>query len=99
MPRGRRGGSRAWRGGVRMRRSIGVLAAIALGVALVGGVAFAQDRAPKVGDKAPEFALEGTDGKTYKLADFKGKKAVVLAWFPKADTPGCTKECKSFKQS
>ncbi len=44
----------------------------------------------KVGDKAPEFKLQGSDGKTYKLADFRGKQAVVLAWFPKANTLGCT---------
>ena len=42
----------------------------------------------KAGDKAPEFKLPGTDGKTYKLSDFKGKKAVVVAWFPKAKTGG-----------
>jgi len=75
------------------------LATIGVGMVLVGGVAIAADGPLKVGDKAPEFSLEGTDGKTYKLSDFKGKKAVVLAWFPKADTPGCTKECKSFKES
>jgi peroxiredoxin Q/BCP len=48
-----------------------------------------------VGDKAPDFSLVGSDGKTYRLADYKGKKAVVLAWFPKAFTGGCTLECKS----
>lgn len=48
----------------------------------------------KVGDPAPDFALPGSDGKTYKLADYRGKQAVVLAWFPKAFTPGCTTECK-----
>ena len=48
-----------------------------------------------VGDKAPDFTLAASDGKTYHLADFKGKKAVVLAWFPKAFTGGCTVECKS----
>ena len=42
----------------------------------------------QVGDAAPAFSLEGSDGKTYQLADFKGKKAVVLAWFPKAFTGG-----------
>jgi peroxiredoxin Q/BCP len=47
----------------------------------------------KVGDTAPNFDLKGSDGKTYRLSDFKGKKPVVLAWFPKAFTPGCTKEC------
>lgn len=52
----------------------------------------------KVGDAAPDFELVGSDGKTYKLSDFKGKQAVVVAWFPKAFTGGCTKECKSFKE-
>jgi len=48
----------------------------------------------KVGDAAPDFTLPGSDGKTYTLADYRGKQAVVLAWFPKAFTPGCTTECK-----
>ena len=51
----------------------------------------------KVGDKAPDFKLPGSDGKTYSLKDFAGKKAVVIAWFPKAFTGGCTAECKSMK--
>ncbi len=42
----------------------------------------------KVGDKAPDFKLPGSDGRTYKLSDFKGKKVVVVAWFPKAFTGG-----------
>jgi peroxiredoxin len=41
----------------------------------------------KVGDKAPDFALQGSDGKVHKLSDYKGK-TVVLAWFPKAFTGG-----------
>lgn len=49
----------------------------------------------KVGDQAPDFSLQASDGKTYKLSDYKGKKAVVVAWFPKAFTSGCTIECKS----
>ena len=52
----------------------------------------------KVGDQAPDFTLQATDGKTYKLSDFKGKQAVVLAWFPKAFTQGCTIECKSLAE-
>ena len=40
-----------------------------------------------VGDLAPNFTLAGSDGKTHKLSDYKGK-AVVLAWFPKAFTGG-----------
>ena len=50
----------------------------------------------KVGDTAPDFSLRGSDGKTHKLSAYRGKQAVVLAWFPKAFTPGCTLECKSF---
>ena len=42
----------------------------------------------KPGDPAPDFELKGSDGVTYKLSDLKGKKAVVLAWFPKAFTGG-----------
>jgi len=48
-----------------------------------------------IGDMAPDFTLQGSDGETYTLADFRGKEAVVLAWFPKAYTSGCTIECKS----
>jgi peroxiredoxin Q/BCP len=40
-----------------------------------------------VGDKAPDFSLPGTDGKTHTLAEFKGK-TLILAWFPKAFTGG-----------
>jgi thioredoxin-dependent peroxiredoxin len=52
----------------------------------------------KVGDQAPDFSLQAGDGKTYKLSDFTGKKAVVVAWFPKAYTSGCTIECKSLAE-
>ncbi len=47
------------------------------------------------GDPAPEFTLPASDGQTYRLSDFRGRKAVVIAWFPKAFTGGCTDECRS----
>jgi peroxiredoxin Q/BCP len=77
----------------------GTVALLGLGMAMTGLPAGAADGELKVGDKAPDFSLPGTDGKTYALSDFKGKKAVVVAWFPKASTPGCTAECKSFRQN
>lgn len=45
-------------------------------------------KGPQAGDEAPAFTLTGSDGKAYSLADYKGKQAVVLAWFPKAFTSG-----------
>ena len=56
-------------------------------------VALAQQKPPskthlKVGDPAPDFTLRATDGKTYKLSDFKGKKNVVLAIYVLAFTGG-----------
>lgn len=53
----------------------------------------------KVGDPAPDFTLRASDGKTYTLSEFRGKQAVVIAWFPKAYTSGCTVECKSLAEN
>lgn len=66
-------------------------------VLATGAVAPAAELA--VGDEAPDFTLAASDGRTYKLSDFKGKRAVVVAWFPKAFTSGCTVECKSLAAS
>lgn len=52
----------------------------------------------KAGDAAPAFSLPGTDGKTHSLAGLKGKP-LVIAWFPKAFTTGCTIECKSMREA
>ena len=66
--------------------SLGLLAVVSLAV-------LAQQTPPpkthlKVGDPAPDFSLRATDGKTYKLSDFKGKKNVVLAIYVLAFTGG-----------
>jgi peroxiredoxin Q/BCP len=84
-----------------------VLLVSAMCVALTG-LSSAQTPAPaasaapavelKVGDKAPEFSLPGTDGKTHKLSDYAGKH-VVVAWYPAAFTGGCTAECRSFRDA
>src|SRR5258705_13730541 len=50
------------------------------------------------GDKAPAFELPASTGETINLADFKGKR-VVLYFYPRADTPGCTKEACGFRDA
>src|SRR4051794_32896572 len=72
---------------------------VGLGVVAGFGSAGAAEGELKVGDKAPAFSLVGTDGKTYSLDQFKGKQAVVLNWFPKAFTGGCTAQCKSLREN
>lgn len=69
-------------------------------LALLFGLAAASSAlALEVGDPAPDFSLQASDGKTYSLSDFRGEQAVVLAWFPKAYTRGCTIECKSLAEN
>lgn len=69
---------------------------IAIGT-LVSAMTAAQEL--KVGDPAPDFSLQGSDGKTYSLANFRDEQAVVVAWFPRAFTSGCTVECKSLAKN
>jgi hypothetical protein len=74
-----------------------VFAAVGLGVTAMAAALSAGGQAAggqtsaapalKAGDRAPDFALQGSDGKTHRLSDYKGK-TVVLAWFPKAFTGG-----------
>lgn len=52
-----------------------------------------------VGDKAPDFRLRDQTGREVSLADYRGRKAVVLYFYPKDETPGCTKEACSFRDS
>jgi peroxiredoxin Q/BCP len=64
------------------------LAPLALGaLALLSAACAPQNRPLAAGDVAPEFSLVGSDGKTHRLSDHRGK-FVVVAWFPKAFTGG-----------
>jgi thioredoxin-dependent peroxiredoxin len=75
-----------------------VLLVSVIGLALAGGVAAQSPVELKVGDLAPGFSLPGTDGQTHALSAYRGQ-TVVLAWYPAAFTGGCTRECKSFRDS
>ena len=53
----------------------------------------------KAGNKAPDFTLQSDSGKEVSLSQFLGKKEVILYFYPKDNTPGCTKEACSFRDS
>jgi peroxiredoxin Q/BCP len=88
-----------------MRLSTGLLSLGLLG-SMLAGAALAADGKVEVGKPAPTFELPATsignvlpdkkDAKKLTLEDFKGRKNVVLFFFPKAMTPGCTAQCKNF---
>lgn len=70
---------------------------IAFGIGVLLQTALAG--ALEVGDKAPDFALQASDGNTYRLSDYAGKQPVILAFFPAAFTGGCTIQCKAIRDS
>jgi peroxiredoxin Q/BCP len=53
----------------------------------------------RIGERAPDFTLPAADGRSVSLADFRAKKVVVLFFYPKDETPGCTKEACEFRDS
>ena len=59
----------------------------------------AESAIPSVGKSAPTFSLSSSTGKSIALDDFKDKQTVVLYFYPKADTPGCTKESCGFRDA
>ena len=85
---------------VHLRRRLRVLATTA-GAAFTGlfNIATHRDAESRVelrpGDEVPDFALTASDGQTYQLSAYRGRQAVVIAWFPKAFTGGCASECES----
>ena len=54
---------------------------------------------PKIGNLAPKFALQDHEGNAVSLADFKGKSAVVVYFYPKAMTPGCTVQAQGLRDT
>jgi peroxiredoxin Q/BCP len=76
-----------------------ILTATALVLAAAISLNAAETAMPKVGDTAPLIEGKNQDGKTWKLADQIGKKVVVLYFYPKDETPGCTKEACSFRDN
>jgi thioredoxin-dependent peroxiredoxin len=81
-----------------MNRVVAIVAVVSLFVSMSLFPSPVAAELPKVGSAVPDFSMTGSDGKTYTSKDFIGKQAVIIAWFPRAFTGGCTKECKSMKE-
>jgi peroxiredoxin Q/BCP len=77
-------------------RLTGIVRNLLLSLSLLS---FAVNAEVNVGDAAPDFRLMGSDGNYHALSDYRGKKPVVIAFFPKAYTGGCTIECKALRDS
>ena len=78
-----------------LKRAAGALLTL---LALGALPTLAETEALRAGDQAPPFTLPGTDGNTHRLSDYEGRW-VVLAFFPKAYTGGCTIECKALRDA
>ena len=79
-----------------LRGLIGVIMVLAASAAHAEETAVAE---LKEGQKAPDFKLASNEGKTVSLKDFAGRKRVVLYFYPKDDTPGCTVEACEFRDA
>lgn len=71
-----------------MRRLAALVVVLLAGCASSGSSKSEPSGPPQVGSPAPDFSLPGSDGATHHLADYLGKQAVVVAWFPMAFTGG-----------
>ena len=79
-----------------MKRIIGILIAIFLLIVVIQSL-YPQKMNLKVGDEVPSFTLLDQNGKEFDINKFIGKKAMVIYFYPKDDTPGCIKEACSFR--
>ena len=67
-------------------------------ITLTIGIIMAQNKNLKIGDMAPDFTLEDQNNENHTLSDYYGKK-IVIYFYPKDDTPGCTKEACSIRDN
>jgi peroxiredoxin Q/BCP len=85
-----------------MKKHLMWISALVAGGILVGGIFLMQggeSHMVDVGQGAPDFVLQASNGTTIKLSEFRDKKSVVLFFYPKDDSPGCTREACSFRDA
>ena len=80
-----------------MKIAIAVIVTIAIGLMAFNFIKTEDVTTLKKGDPIPKFELKDQDGTVFKMADVIGKKNLVIYFYPKDDTPGCTKEACKFR--
>ena len=79
-----------------MKKKVGILVTLVI-LAVVIQSLYPQKMNLKIGDKVPLFALLDQNGNNFEISSLRGKQAMVIYFYPKDDTPGCTKEACSFR--
>ena len=79
-----------------MKKKVGILVTLVI-LAVVIQSLYPQKMNLKIGDKVPLFALLDQNGNNFEISSLRGKRAMVIYFYPKDDTPGCTKEACSFR--
>ncbi|MGB9601766.1 MAG: peroxiredoxin [Verrucomicrobiia bacterium] len=82
-----------------MRKLITTAIATTIAIGLINMKATGNELPLKVGDVAPEFEAKDQNGNVWKLSDYIGKKNVLIYFYPKDNTPGCTKEACAFRDN
>ena len=80
-----------------MKIAIIIIAVLAVGLLAFTFIKKDDIETLKKGDKVPDFKLKNQNGELFKVADYVGKKNLVIYFYPKDDTPGCTKEACKFR--
>ncbi len=82
-----------------MKRNKFLILAVLLLVAVFLTGNMDKEKGIEVGDKVPVFSLQDQNGELFSIENYRGKKAMVIYFYPKDDTPGCTKEACRFRDS
>ena len=80
-----------------MKKKIFIILVLVIGIVLISNKTMSQSNKLEIGDTIPAFTLKDQNGTTFDIETYRGKKPMVIYFYPKDDTPGCTKEACSFR--
>ena len=80
-----------------MKKKIFLILLVVISIVLIANKMMSQSNTLEIGDTVPAFTLKDQNGDDFDIEGYRGKKAMVIYFYPKDDTPGCTKEACSFR--